>query len=268
MFAAVAFGMATPVLLLSAKPGWMKFLPRPGAWMERVKQITGFVLLGTVLWLLWIVGQMLGVDAIIWCGALLLGLSIAAWLYGAFVTPVSPPRTQRRALIAIAVLLASVGFVTIRQIAVSEKPAEIIAGAPTEPNAIAWEKFTPARLDAALAEGRPIFIDFTADWCVNCKFNERTVLETTEVRSSLKDRGFLALKGDWTRNDPDITRLLKKFQRAGVPLYLVYPAGGGTPQVLPELLTKQIVLDALATAHPTKKESPKITRAESPAGPR
>jgi thiol:disulfide interchange protein len=94
------------------------------------------------------------------------------------------------------------------------------------------------------------------------------VLDTAEVRASLKDRGFLALKGDWTRNDPDITRILKKFQRAGVPLYLVYPAGGGTPQILPELLTKQIVLDALLAATPSKIESPKISRAESPAGSR
>ncbi len=268
MFAAVALGMATPILLLSAKPGWMKFLPRPGKWMERVKQITGFVLMGTVLWLLWIVGQMLGSDAIIWCGALLLGLSMAAWLYGAFVTPVSPPATQRRALIAIALIVGVVGFVTLRQLANSEKPAEALAGAPADPDAIAWEKFTPARLDAALAEGRPIFIDFTADWCVNCKFNERTVLDTPEVRAALRERGFLALKGDWTRNDPDITRMLKKFQRAGVPLYLVYPVGGGTPQILPELLTKQIVLDALLVATTSKNESPKITHAEGPAGTR
>jgi thiol:disulfide interchange protein len=268
MFASVALGMASPILLLSAKPGWMKFLPKPGKWMERVKQITGFVLMGTVLWLLWIVGQMLGSDAIIWCAALLLGLSMAAWLYGAFVTPVSPPATQRRALIAIAVIVGAVGFVTFRQLARSEKPAEALAGAPAEAGGIAWEKFTPARLDAALAEGRPIFIDFTADWCVNCKFNERTVLDSTEVRGALKNGGFLMLKADWTRNDPDITAILRKFQRAGVPLYLVYPAGGGTPQVLPELLTKQIVLDALATATPTKTESPKISRADGPAGTR
>jgi thiol:disulfide interchange protein len=268
MFGAVAFGMATPVLLLTANPGWMKYLPRPGGWMERVKQITGFVLLGTVLWLLWIVGQMRGVDAIIWCGGLLLGLAIAAWLFGAFVTPVSAPKTRRRALVAIAVILAAVGVLTVRQISHTEKAPEAIAGAPLEGNAIAWEKFTPARLDTALAEGRPIFIDFTADWCVNCKFNERTVLDSDDVRASLKTRGFLALKGDWTRNDPDITRMLKKFQRAGVPLYLVYPAGGGTPQVLPELLTKQIVLGALATATATKNESPKMTRAENPAGAR
>jgi thiol:disulfide interchange protein/DsbC/DsbD-like thiol-disulfide interchange protein len=268
MFASVALGMATPILLLSAKPGWMKFLPKPGKWMERVKQITGFVLMGTVLWLLWIVGQMLGSDAIIWCAALLLGLSVAAWLYGSFVTPVSAPTTQRRALIAIALIVGVVGFVTLRQLARSEKPAEAIAGAPADPNAIAWEKFTPTRLDAALAEGRPIFIDFTADWCVNCKFNERTVLDTAEVRGALKNGGFLTLKADWTRNDPDITAILRKFQRAGVPLYLVYPAGGGAPQILPELLTKQIVLDALATATPVKNESPKISRAESPAGSR
>ena len=268
MFAAVALGMASPVLLLTARPGWMKYLPRPGAWMERVKQITGFVLLATVLWLLWIVGQMRGVDAIIWCGALLLGLAIAAWLFGAFVTPMSAPSTRRKALVAIAVILLAVGFVTIREIAGSEKLTGPISSVGTDPKAIAWEKFTPDRLDRAVAEGRPVFIDFTADWCVNCKFNERVVLESDEVRAALRDRGFLALKGDWTRNDPDITRMLKKFQRAGVPLYLVYPVAGGVPQVLPELLTKQIVLDALQAATRAKTDSKKITLTERPAGER
>ena len=268
MFAAVALGMASPVLLLTARPGWMKYLPRPGAWMERVKQITGFVLLATVLWLLWIVGQMRGVDAIIWCGALLLGLAIAAWLFGAFVTPVSVPSTRRKALVAIVLILLAVGFVSIHEIAGTEKAAGPISAVSSDPKAIAWENFTPARLDAAVGEGRPVFIDFTADWCVNCKFNERTALETDVVRAALRDRGFLALKGDWTRNDPDITRILKKFQRAGVPLYLVYPAGGGAPQVLPELLTKQIVLDALQAAAPAKTNSQKITLTERPAGAR
>ena len=268
MFSAVALGMASPVLLLTARPGWMKYLPRPGAWMERVKQITGFVLLATVLWLLWIVGQMRGVDAIIWSGVLLLGLAIAAWLFGAFVTPVSAPATRRNALIAIVAVLLPTIFVSVREIAGAEKTESSGTAASTNPLAIAWEKFSPARLDAAVAEGRPVFIDFTADWCVNCKFNERTVLETDPVRTALRERGFLALKGDWTRNDPDITRTLKKFQRAGVPLYLVYPAGGGPPQVLPELLTKQVVLEALQSAAPAKNESPKITRTEDPAGAR
>lgn len=268
MFAAVALGMASPVLLLTTQPGWMKYLPRPGAWMERVKQVTGFVLLATVLWLLWIVGQMRGVDAIIWCSALLLGLAVAAWLFGSFVTPVSAPATRRNALLAIAVIVLSVGFITIREIGASEKAVGPISAISTDPQAIAWEKFTPARLDGAVAEGRPVFIDFTADWCVNCKFNERTVLETDPVRAALRERGFLALKGDWTRNDPDITRMLKKFQRAGVPLYLVYPAGGGTPQVLPELLTRQIVLDALQAAAPTRPDSKKITLADRPADAR
>lgn len=268
MFTAVALGMASPILLLTARPGWMKYLPRTGAWMERVKQVTGFVLLATVLWLLWIVGQMRGVDAIIWCGALLLGLAIAAWLFGAFVTPVSAPATRRNALLAMAIIVLTVGFFTIREIGASEKTAGPISAVGTDPQAIAWEKFTPARLDGAVAEGRPVFIDFTADWCVNCKFNERTVLETDPVRGALRERGFLALKGDWTRNDPDITRMLKKFQRAGVPLYLVYPAGGGTPRVLPELLTKQIVLDALQAAAPAKTDSKKITLADRPAGAR
>ncbi|OAI41858.1 hypothetical protein AYO41_05120 [Verrucomicrobia bacterium SCGC AG-212-E04] len=268
MFAAVALGMASPVLLLTARPGWMKYLPRPGAWMERVKQITGFVLLATVLWLLWIVGQMRGVDAIIWCGALLLGLAVAAWLFGAFVTPVSAPATRRNALVVIALLLLAVGFVTIREIAGTDKAVGPISAVSTDPQAIAWEKFSPARLDSAVADGKPVFIDFTADWCVNCKFNERTVLESDAVRAALRGRGFLALKGDWTRNDPDITRMLKKFQRAGVPLYLVYPAGGGAPQVLPELLTKQIVLDALQSAAPGKSDSQKITLADRPADAR
>src|SRR5262249_14177059 len=156
MFAAVALGMCTPILLLSARPGWMKFLPKPGGWMERVKQIVGFLLMATVLWLLWILGQMLGSDGIVWCAAWLLTLAMCAWLYGAFITPVSPMLTQRRALIAIALIVVVGGFFSLRQFADSKKPVDVADAAPVEAGAIKWEKYSPARLDSAVAEGRPV----------------------------------------------------------------------------------------------------------------
>ncbi len=265
VFAAVALGMASPMLLLTAFPGWMKFLPRPGAWMERVKQLTGFLLIATVLFLLWVVGQMRGVDAVIWAAALMLTLGLAAWIYGSFVTPVAPSRTRLISLTAIALVLLGPGGFCVAQIAASDKPAG--AGSLAEAGGIPWEKFSAERLDAALAARQPVFIDFTADWCVNCKFNERTVLETDVIRAAFREKGFLALKGDWTRSDPAITAVLRRHQRAGIPLYLVYAPGKSEPQVLPELLTKQMVLDALTRAAPAKS-STQVAAAERPAAGR
>lgn len=246
MFAAVALGMGLPFLLLAARPGWLRFLPKPGAWMERVKQLTGFALLATTLWLLYVLGTLRGADGIIVTATWLLALGFGAWLLGNFAGPMATARARAFTWLALAVLALGGGALAVRGVQASQRPgASLAAGGGAAAPA---GKFSD-QLQAALRDGRPVFVDFTAEWCVNCKVNERTVLNTDAVQNALRERNAHFLKADWTDGAEDITRLLRGFGRAGVPLYVVYPAGKpDAPVVLPELLTQNIVLDALAEA--------------------
>jgi thiol:disulfide interchange protein len=232
VFLFIGFGMALPYLLLALNPKWLRYLPKPGGWMLRLKQCMGFLLVGTLLWLIWILGQMRGVDAVVQLGAILLVIAILAWIKGSFWTPVSTGRSRLLAIAAMVIVLllaaGSYGFVT--------KPSQMI-----------WRPFSKSTLDEALAAGKPVFVDFTADWCITCKTNERFAIDTPQVRQAFLKRNVVALKADWTKGDPEITQILKKFGRAGVPMYLVYPSGpkDAQPVLLPELITSQTVLDAL-----------------------
>lgn len=171
MFGAIAAGMSAPYFVLAARPAWLRFMPKPGMWMVRVKQAMGVLLLGTVAWLGWVLWQ----------------------------------QQKER------------------------------------------EPFSP-QLERALRQDKIVFVDFTADWCVNCKVNERLVLKSDAVQAAFREQEVIFLVADWTRGAPDITRLLKQFGRAGVPLYVIYPANGGEPIVLPETLTVNMVLEALRKA--------------------
>jgi thiol:disulfide interchange protein len=232
VFLFIGLGMALPYLLLAANPKWLRYLPKPGGWMLRLKQCMGFLLVGTLLWLVWILGQMRGVDAIVGLGTLLLLIAILAWIKGSFWTPVSSWRSRVLAATAmLCVLLLSAGAY----------------GFVTKPSRLVWQQFSQAKLDDALASGRPVFVDFTADWCITCKTNERFAIDTSRVRQEFSKRNVVMLKADWTKGDPEITEILKQHGRAGVPMYLVYPGGGKEtpPVLLPELITSQTVLDAL-----------------------
>ncbi len=242
MFAAISLGMGLPFLLLTRFPAWLRYLPRPGAWMERVKQVTGFLLLATVIWLLSIVGALRGADGVVWTGAFLLALGVACWVQGAFNTFSAAPRGRWIARAVIVALVVIGGAWTLREVARSER------GGGIAENGGARAPFS-SQLAAALTQNRIVFVDFTAAWCVNCKVNEKTVLATEPVQRALREKNAIFLTADWTDGAEDITRLLKGFGRAGVPLYVVYPAGKTTdPIVLPELLTQRIVLDALDEA--------------------
>ncbi len=244
MFVAIASGMSAPYLLLSAQPAWLKFLPRPGAWMVRVKQLMGFLLIATLLFLLSVLGAQRGVAALIWTSSFLLVLSIACWMKGAFISPVVS--AARRALVFVLMLLLVLGggwyFIGAKFVSAS-------AIATPVSSAGGWEKFTPERLASETRQGHSVFIDFTAEWCITCKFNESTVLETEAVRSAFSQRQIVKLKADWTNGDPAVTKLLKQFGRPGVPLYVLYPGGAAEPYVFPELLTKNIVLEKLETVN-------------------
>ena len=238
MFAAVAGGMGAPYLLLSARPGWMKFLPRPGAWMERLKQLMGFPLLATLVWILGIVGGQRGTDGVFWFLCFLLCLATACWLYGSFCGPLSGTRSRAAAIFLAALLAGGGGWYFL---------GEKFAGAGGRESAgIAWVPFSASELSALRASGKPVFLDFTADWCLTCKFNERTAIDTPSVRQLLRDKKIVPMKADWTNANPEITAALKNFGRVGVPFYVIFPAGsGGEPVVLPEILTESLLLDAL-----------------------
>jgi thiol:disulfide interchange protein DsbD len=231
IFFSVGIGMAAPYLLLAANPKWLGYLPKPGDWMVRVKQVFGFLLLGTVLWLAWIVGQLKGVQEMVILGALLLLIGVIAWIKGSFWSPIASTRTKwlSAGAIAAVIIVALAGYSFF-----------------TAPSKLAWEKFSQESLNAALDSGHPVFVDFTADWCITCKANERFAIETATVRNAFANRNVITLRADWTNGDPVITEILKQHGRAGVPMYLVYPGGKNRePAVLPELISAQTVLDAL-----------------------
>jgi len=241
MFVAVAAGMSAPYFLLSAQPAWLRFLPKPGVWMERVKQFMGFLLLATLLFLLYVLGAQRGTEAVIWASCFLLVVSIACWMKGAFVTPIASPATRSVVLVLMLVIVIAGGFYFIGD---KFRSSNITPGAQLTDG---WQAFTPERLQSELDQNHSVFVDFTAAWCLTCKFNEKSVLESAQVRDAFQRHNVTKIKADWTNGDPAITKLLQRFGRPGVPLYVLFRAKTGEPFVFPELLTKNIILEKLET---------------------
>jgi thiol:disulfide interchange protein DsbD len=238
VFTSLALGMAAPYLALSLHPGWLRFVPRPGAWMEAFKQLMGFCLMATVAALVWLFGRQVGVDGMAALLAALVAIGLGAWIYG---RASSAPSVRRRfAGNAAAAVLVALGVLA------GLSQAGAAAGTS---DAGEWEPWSEERLAEHRAAGRPVFVDFTADWCLTCRVNERIALRDPEVRARLRDEGVALLKADWTRRDPRITEALAAHGRQGVPLYVFYGAGQGrAPIVLPEVITPGIVIDALSGA--------------------
>jgi thiol:disulfide interchange protein len=228
--------------LLSAQPAWMRFLPQPGPWMVHVKQFMGFLLLATLLFLVYVLGAQRGLDGAIWASCFLLIVAIVCWMKGAFIVPTTSAAGRTFVLLLILALLLFSGVYFIGD---KFQSAKIDIGQTNLPGD--WQVFTPERLQTERDQGHAVFIDFTAAWCLTCKFNEKTVLETGPVREAFQRHGVVKLKADWTNGDPVITKLLQQFGRPGVPLYVLYPGKSEEPIVFPELLTKSILLDKLET---------------------
>jgi thiol:disulfide interchange protein DsbD len=243
MFVAIAAGMSAPYLLLSAQPAWLRFLPRPGPWMVHLKQFMGFLLLATLLFLLYVLGAQRGLEGAIWASCFLLLISVACWMKGAFISPTASGVKRSVVLVAMLALVLGSGAYFIGDKFQSAK----IATGDSQLRGD-WQAFTPERLQNELEQGRTVFVDFTAAWCLTCKFNEANVLEAQDVREAFQRHGIVKLKADWTNGDPVITKLLQQFGRPGVPLYVLYPAKNEEPIVFPEVLTKGMVLDKLETA--------------------
>lgn len=231
VFALVGLGLALPFCLLVLLPRLSLRLPRPGAWMERARQLLGFALLGTAVWLASLVGSLSGVDGLVRLLGFLVAVGGACWVVGSW-------QDSRRAALAVgaaAALLLLAGGVTLR-----------FQRAHPEASAETW---APEVVAAELRAGRPVFVDFTADWCLTCKYNERTVLSRPGVQRALASTGTRLLVADWTRPDARIAAELAARQRAGVPMYLLFsPHRPESPEVLPELLTESRVVEALHRA--------------------
>jgi thiol:disulfide interchange protein DsbD len=232
IFLAIGVGLALPFTLVAAFPGWARRLPRSGPWMAKLREGLGFALLATVVWLLWIAGRAAGEGASMRLLAWLLALGFATWLLAALREAARRARSAGAALALLLLLTTGAGVVRV-------EPAP-------RSDAGAVRRYEP---DAVLAEqraGRPVFVYFTADWCITCKVNERVVLADESVRSALDQAGFAVFAADWTRRDERITAELARFGRSGVPLYLLFPADASAPPLrLPELLTRERFLAAL-----------------------
>lgn len=234
VFTALALGLAAPYLLLTFNPAWTRFLPRPGAWMEILKQAISIPIFLTVIWLAWLFAHAVGVNALAGLLIAFLLLAVAAWILGRW--PAKAPATAA----AVVVLIFAV--------ALPVYAVRTFATAPMQQTAhnAEWEPFSPALVEKYRAQGRPVFVDFTASWCLSCQVNERVILSRADVLKKLHDGGFALVRADWTDADQTITEALNALGRSGVPTYAIYPASPQEqPHVLPEVLTPGIVLDAI-----------------------
>jgi DsbC/DsbD-like thiol-disulfide interchange protein/cytochrome c biogenesis protein CcdA len=235
VFLVMGLGLAAPYAVLAAMPALGRLTPKPGHWMEVLRQALAFPMYGASAWLVWVVSQEAGSAGVLGTAAGLVLLGFAAWVLG--ITQQATDRSRRIGQsAAAAALLAALAVLG----GIASAPAVPLSGA-TEAGA---EAFTPARLAALRAEGRPVFVNMTAAWCVTCLVNERVALGTAAVRRTFADHHVAYLRGDWTRQDPAITDYLRENGREGVPLYVYYPPRG-QPEVLPQILTENGVISQL-----------------------
>ena len=234
IFIALGLGMALPYLLASWVPAVARLLPRPGAWMDTFRRLMAFPMFATVAWLVWVLGQQSGIDGAGALLALLVALSMVVWAL----------TLRGRTRIALAsVALAGLAVVAWATGAAITRPA------PTATNAAArddrWQAWAPERVQQLVAAGQPVFVDFTAAWCVTCQYNKKTTLSRGEVLADFRTHNYALLRADWTRRDPAITAALAQLGRNGVPVYVIYRPGK-PPVVLSEVLSVEDVRQAIA----------------------
>ncbi len=236
-FLVIGLGLAIPFILLAFWQGAYKKIPKPGEWMNIFKEFMAFLLLGTTVFLLRTVHTLVGSGAnfiqVLW---FFLALGLAAWIYGRFARP-HHSRIQQWLALFIAIAVVSVSAYTLLNFADTSSVSHNLE--------VGWEKFSEERLACLLADEQAVFIDFGAEWCMTCKANEATVLFTNEIKSAFDAKRVTLLKGDNTKKDPLISKWLKKFDRAGVPLYILYIPGQAEPITFPEIITKSMILDKL-----------------------
>jgi len=240
IFEALGLGLAFPYLVLSFAPGVARRLPKPGVWMDRVKQVLAFPLYAAAAWLIWVIAQQLDSTGLAAALAGLVLVGFAAWMWGTAQKTFTGARTWIAAGAAIALLLTAALTAELKN-----HPVQVRTAGHTDGLS---EPYSAARLAALRAEGRPVFVDFTAAWCITCKVNERVALSKPEVEAAFKRGNVAYLIGDWTNRNAEISAALRAVGRDGVPLYLFYPPGGAEPRILPQVLTPAIVIAAVSGA--------------------
>ena len=246
IFTALGMGMATPYVVLSTTPALLDRLPEPGAWMETLKQAFAFPMFATAVWLVWVFGRQTSNGGVAFLLAGLLLLGVAAWIVNRW----SAPQLSRTALLVTRGLAgaALVGGIAIAIIGAGSTPVEEASAASADPSSDAeteWRSYSPETIESLRAEGRPVFVDFTAAWCLTCQVNKRRVLSAETVRSAFDENNVALVRADWTNRDPEITEALQSHGRSGVPVYVLYDGDGSEPRLLPEVLTEDMILSAL-----------------------
>jgi thiol:disulfide interchange protein DsbD len=233
VFAAIGIGMALPYLAASWVPGIAGWLPKPGAWMEQFRKFMAFPMFATVAWLVWVLGQQSGVDGAGALLALLVGMSMLVWALTL--------RGRARAVIGSIAMVSLALLLWAAGPNITRVPTQQSASSESGP----WQPWQPGRVEQVLASGQPVFVDFTAAWCVTCQYNKKTTLSNQRVMADLAAKNVTLLRADWTRRDPAITAALAQLGRNGVPVYVFYK-NGSAPVVLSELLGVDEVRSAIA----------------------
>jgi thiol:disulfide interchange protein DsbD len=237
VFTALALGLAAPYVALTLQPAWTRLLPKPGVWMEVLRQAVAVPIFATVIWLAWVLAQAYGAGVL---AALLAGfllLAIAGWFLGRW--PARRWSTGVAAVIVLTVICISVAAPAKLAVASETSAASEVSGV--------WQPWSEAAVSRSLAAGQPVFVDFTASWCLSCQVNERVALNQPEAVKAFQSKNVVLMKADWTRHDESITQALTALGRSGVPAYALYWPGQSQPQMLPEVLTPGIVTDAVGT---------------------
>jgi thiol:disulfide interchange protein DsbD len=242
VFTALALGLAAPYVALTLHPAWTRLLPKPGAWMEVLRQAVSIPIFITVIGLAWVLAEAYGAGTLAALLASFLLLAIAGWFLGRW------PAKRWATVVAGLILLGVVGLAVFGQRLVGESAGKTDQTGKTNLDTVAaggWEPWSAEAVSRYQAQGRPVFVDFTASWCLSCQVNERVALNRPEVQRAFEDRKVALLRADWTRHDEAITQALTELGRSGVPAYALYVPGEKSPQLLPEVLTPGIVTDAL-----------------------
>lgn len=243
IFFALAIGFAAPFTLVSLFPALAKFLPRPGAWMDVLKHGLAFPMFGAYAWLVWVLAQQAGSAALATLLAASVIVAFAGWLYGMAQHRHFAGKSHKVLYAVTAVLI----IVVIAPLPGLIKPGVGLAGDQLTAE-VTKAKWTPQAVEAQRGHGKAIFVDFTASWCITCQVNEKTSLSTQAVKDAIAKTGTLYMVADSTKFNPDVDDTMSEFGQGGLPMYLVYPADGGPPKVLPQVLTPSIVVNALNQA--------------------
>ena len=241
VFTALALGLAAPYVALTLQPTWTRALPKPGAWMEILKQATSVPVFGTVIWLVWVLAQAYGATLVAALLAGLLLLAVAGWFLGRW------PARRWAVAVAVLVVLAAIAA-EVRGARAAETAVYKSGQASLQTGSGGWQSWTPEAERTARTSGKLVLVDYTASWCLSCQVNERIAFGQPEVRQALAAQNAVLLRADWTQHDDAITQSLTQLGRSGVPTYVIYAPGASAGHLLPEVLTPSVVLDALATA--------------------